>query len=190
MKKRILAWILTLSMMFGLMASLPLTAGAAGATLTNNPDSGWDGTTATKPSGSGTKESPFLVTSAANLKWMSDNSGSGGASAINCIGPSGKQTVTADNPEVEVYFKQINDIDLNGHDLCAIGTYSAVGSTITKAQYFGGHYDGQGYTIKNGMFVSTHYAVNVNAGHNSNWSGGLFGNIWGATIENIVFDNI
>ena len=34
---------------------------------------GWDGETATAPAGSGTQDDPYLVSSAANLLWMSQN---------------------------------------------------------------------------------------------------------------------
>ena len=51
---------------------------------------------------------------------------------------------------------------------------------------FGGTYDGQGFAIRNGKITSQ----NTGHGLNVNWGHGLFGMIHGATIKNIVLDNV
>ena len=143
-------------------------------------EGGWDGTTAAQPTGSGTQEDPYLISSAANLLWMSQNIKKG-------------DTVQDDSPEVEageygpsfagVYFKQTCDIDLGGRSLPSIGYYYANDARMAA---FGGVYDGNGYSIRGGSIVS------VNDGHefNHSWGHGLFGVIYGATIRNVRLEDM
>ena len=113
-----------------------------------------------------------------------------------------------------MYFLQTQDIDLNGKNFASIGYYY---SNATRMAAFGGTYDGQGFAIRNGKITSqntghilhnyreategeienkkiTKYKVGdktyVYTGPNMNWGHGLFGMICGATIKNIVLDNV
>lgn len=162
--KRICSAFLALLLMLSAFTVVPFAA-----------EGGWDGTTAAQPTGSGTQEDPYLISSAANLLWMSQNIKKG-------------DTVQDDSPEVEageygpsfagVYFKQTCDIDLGGQSLPSIGYYYANDARMAA---FGGVYDGNGYSIRGGSIVS------VNDGHefNHSWGHGLFGVIYGATIRNV-----
>ena len=127
----------------------------------------WDGLTATQPYGSGTKEDPYQISHAAHLYWMSKTIVAGGDTS---------------DPFADSYFLQMNDIDLNGFKLPSIGYYFL---DHTKYRVFGGTYDGNGYTIKNGTVVcaGTHQT-------NSYWGCALFGMIAGATIRNLTLDGI
>ena len=132
----------------------------------------WDGVACYAPSGSGTAEDPYLVSNAAHLYWMSNTIGNGSADS------------TQVNPFAGMYFEQIRDIDLCGFGMPSIGYYFSP-STLGM-RVFGGHYDGNGYSIKNGTITP------ANSGHafNKNWGHGLFGMIYNATIENVVLDNV
>jgi len=127
----------------------------------------WDGTTLTKPDGEGTEAEPYIVSSPANLLWMS------------------KQII--DNSEGScfkgVYFKQTCDIDLDGKAIQSIG-YSFANF---KSMYaFSGNYDGGGYSIKNGTIAP----VYANHGFETSFGHGLFGAIYGAVIENVVLEDV
>ena len=82
-----------------------------------------------------------------------------------------------------MYFLQTQDIDLNGKNFASIGYYFA---NAKRTASFGGTYDGQGFAIRNGKITSQ----NTGHGLNVNWGHGLFGMIHGATIKNIVLDNV
>ena len=126
---------------------------------------GWDGVQE-KPLGSGTASDPYLISNAGNLLWMS------------------KQIKKTSYPTFAgAYFEQICDIDLNGTYIKSIGYYFASESNMAA---FGGHYNGNGYSIKNGIIE-----VAVADGDlTCNYGYGLFGAIFGATVENIVLDNV
>ena len=85
-------------------------------------------------SGDGTKESPYLISSAEDLKLMANNVNTGiGASA---------------------YYKLTGNIDLGGMEWSPIGTYT------NKDKYsvsFKGHFDGDGHTVSN--FRITKYST-------------------------------
>lgn len=168
--KKLLAFILTLVMLLGALACLPMQVSAV-STSTD----GWDGTTATKPAGSGTESDPYLVSSAANLLWMAEQIGTGGDGGSKKL--------------LEGYFKQTANIDLNGKTMPSIGYYT---STTTfpivagnKIQAFAGVYDGQGYKISNGYVGYTGQDRNNHA-----WGTGLFGVIYGATVKNVTLSDI
>ena len=174
-QNRVISFLLAACMMLSLCAALPFVASAEVVST-----SGWDGKTATQPEGSGTKEDPYLIADAANLLWLQRQI------------PRG-DTVKDDNADVVagkytakfagMYFLQTQDIDLNGKNFASIGYYFA---NAKRTASFGGTYDGQGFAIRNGKITSqnTGHALNVNWGH------GLFGMIHGATIKNIVLDNV
>ena len=118
------------------------------------------------PNGSGTKNDPYLVSSAGNLFWMS------------------AQIQTGAGPTFDgMYFEQTNDIDLNGLAIQSIGYYFGSESNMAA---FGGHYDGNGYSIKNG----TVQAYNTQHEFTTDYGHGLFGVIYGAVIENVVLEDV
>ena len=197
------------------MLIIPTVASAEPVSL----DSGWNGSSASAPQGTGTKEDPYLISSAEHLQWMSNMLN--GKQFLATIGYNGQlwhPTYTQGWDEIEAYgrgtteftvngkkenidgvpktatlselknapsayFVQTCDIDLNGKNLKTIGAYWAYtgnGSTRVKGQWFGGTYDGQGYSIKNGYFIPCGTS-------SAYWNGaGLFGNLWGATIKNLT----
>lgn len=128
----------------------------------------WKGTPVA-PTGKGTEANPYIIEHPGNLIWLS------------------QQVTTTTNGTAAFagkYFKQVCDIDLEGHILKPIGSYYESASNMTA---FGGYYDGGGYSIKNGIIAHT-YASN----HASSqaYADGLFGVIYGATVKNIVLEDI
>ena len=217
--KKMLTWILVASMMLGMIL---VPAGAATEELIT-VDTGWDGSAAIAPEGTGTENDPYLVSCPENLQWMSNllngkqylatigyngalwhptysdgwdeieayTSGTTefvvGDKTVNIDGVP-KTVVVADMANApKAYFKQTGDIDLNGKTLETIGAYwryDGNGTGGVKGQWFGGNYDGQGYSIKNGY-------IGPRGTTSGYWNAtGLFGNVWGATIENLTFDNV
>lgn len=174
-QNRVISLLLAACMMLSLCAALPFVASAEVVST-----SGWDGKTATQPEGSGTKDDPYLIADAANLLWLqkqipaADRVNDSHADVV-----AGKYTAKF----AGMYFLQTQDIDLNGQEFMSIGYYFA---NAKRMGAFGGIYDGQGFAIRNGKITSqnTGHALNVNWGH------GLFGMIHGATIKNIVLDNV
>lgn len=168
--KKLLAFILTLVMLLGALVCLPMQVSAV-----STSESGWDGTTATKPSGSGTENDPYLVSGAANLLWMAQQIGTGGDGGSKKL--------------LEGYFKQTANIDLNGKTLPSIGYYTNTTSFPIVAgnniQAFSGTYDGAGYKISNGYVGYTSLDRDNHA-----WGTGLFGVIYGATVKNVTLSDI
>ena len=166
--KKVLSVLLVLMMLMGTLLISPMSVSAA---------DGWNGTTAMKPSGDGTEASPYLISSAENLLWMSQNIKKG--DQVN-------DDTAGDNygPSFEgQYFLQTCDIDLNGKTIPSIGFYYA---NDKRMGAFGGIYDGCGFSVKNGSIRSynSSHALNVNWGH------GLFGTIYGATVRNVVLEDL
>lgn len=174
-QNRVISLLLAACMMLSLCAALPFVASAEVVST-----SGWDGKTATQPEGSGTKEDPYLIADAANLLWLqkqipaADRVNDSHADVV-----AGKYTAKF----AGMYFLQTQDIDLNGQEFMSIGYYFA---NAKRMGAFGGTYDGQGFAIRNGKITSQ----NNGHGLNVNWGHGLFGMIHGATIKNIVLDNV
>lgn len=174
-QNRVISLLLAACMMLSLCAALPFVASAEVVST-----SGWDGKTATQPEGSGTKEDPYLIADAANLLWLqkqipaADRVNDSHADVL-----AGKYTAKF----AGMYFLQTQDIDLNGKNFASIGYYFA---NAKRTASFGGTYDGQGFAIRNGKITSQ----NNGHGLNVNWGHGLFGMIHGATIKNIVLDNV
>ena len=174
-QNRVISLLLAACMMLSLCAALPFVASAEVVST-----SGWDGKTATQPEGSGTKEDPYLIADAANLLWLQKQ-----IPAADIVNDShadvlaGKYTAKF----AGMYFLQTQDIDLNGKNFASIGYYFA---NAKRTASFGGTYDGQGFAIRNGKITSQ----NTGHGLNVNWGHGLFGMIHGATIKNIVLDNV
>ena len=84
--KKITAMILVFSILAGLALAFPASAATANS---YNPQPDWNGSSAEKPSGSGTKEDPYLVSSAEHLKWFSDLTANG-SQRFFCVGYNGK----------------------------------------------------------------------------------------------------
>ena len=174
-QNRVISLLLVACMMLSLCAALPFVASAEVVST-----SGWDGKTATQPEGSGTKDDPYLIADAANLLWLqkqipaADRVNDSHADVV-----AGKYTAKF----AGMYFLQTQDIDLNGQEFMSIGYYFA---NAKRTASFGGTYDGQGFAIRNGKITSQ----NTGHGLNVNWGHGLFGMIHGATIKNIVLDNV
>lgn len=174
-QNRVISILLTACMLLSLCAVIPFATSAETVSA-----SGWDGKTATVPEGSGTKEDPYRVASAENLLWIQQQIPHG--DSVN----DSHEDVAAGKYTAKFageYFLQTQDIDLNGQSFASIGYYHA---NAKRMGAFGGTYDGQGFAIRNGKITS------VNSGHalNRNWGHGLFGMIYGATIKNIVLDNV
>ena len=121
-----------------------------------NSVSVWDGSSSTQPSGSGTSSSPYLIASAENLKWISDNA---------------KTTLAYGK-----YYKQTVDIDLNNQPwtpICA----SVDGSYDYKNETYVYYYDGDNHIISNLYIDNT---------SNTYEYAGLFGFMGlGSTITNL-----
>ena len=117
------------------------------------------------PSGSGTKDNPYSITTAGNLLWMAEQ--------VN----GGKTDFSG------VYFSQKNDLDLGGYPIPSVGYY--YNNESDKAA-FCGVYDGNGFSIKNGKIeaYSKKNEASVKYGY------GLFGVIFGAVIEDVTLENI
>ena len=174
-QNRVISLLLAACMMLSLCAALPFVASAEVVST-----SGWDGKTATQPEGSGTKDDPYLIADAANLLWLQKQIPRGDTvNDQHADVLAGKYTAKF----AGMYFLQTQDIDLNGKNFASIGYYFA---NAKRMGAFGGTYDGQGFAIRNGKITSQ----NTGHGLNVNWGHGLFGMIHGATIKNIVLDNV
>lgn len=128
----------------------------------------WDGTTRTAPEGQGTKDDPYVISSAEHLLWMS-----------KYIIDSDEGTCFAGK-----YFKQVCDIDLNGKAIQSIGYYF---DNFSAMSAFSGNYDGGGYSIRNGTIAP---AMTENQPFVTSYGSGLFGVIYGAVIENVVLEDV
>ena len=120
-----------------------------------------------KPSGRGTAANPYLISDVKHLAWM--------AYQVE----KNNNTVYFDG----VYFEQTCDIDMGGKSIQAIGGYF---NTTSAARAFGGYYNGKGYSIKNGGIVPTETDNSMNKRKHY----GLFGCIYGATIKNVVLEDM
>ena len=143
--KKIISTILMLAMILSLAAVLTVSTSAA-----------WDGSIASEfTSGTGTEADPYVITTGAQLAYIAD------------------QTYAPQNTWEGVYFKLGNNIDLGGHLWNAIGPSSSNDEGSGKC-YFGGNFDGCGYTVYN-FKVEMHPA-------------GLFGAVNGGSIKNLKVD--
>jgi len=128
-------------------------------------DGGWMGNSIA-PAGNGTESAPYIISNGGNLLWMAEQIAMGTSASLDGM-----------------YFEQTSDIDLNGNSIYSIGYYYGGQSDMAT---FGGHYDGNGYSIKNGSIhpFSRSNESSVAYGY------GLFGVIFGATVEDVVLDNV
>ena len=138
--------------------------------------SAWDGTTATKPSGSGTSASPYLIESGANLLWID------------------QQMTAIGNNLAGTYFKMTKSIDLGGKSM-KLGAYPGWSGRII----FSGIFDGNNCSIRNlnmtegGMGGGLFSVVNGTVQNlsvygtvtgNDKMVGGIVGWLYGGTVNN------
>jgi hypothetical protein len=134
----------------------------------------------------GTEDNPFLISSLANLRWLSESPEYWGEGGMVGEYPD-REWVT-----IRKYsFLQTADIDAtetkfwnDGQGFSPIGTYTSdsfIGEAIFIA--FHGSYNGGGFLIKN-LFIS------VNGSEEINKSSGLFAAIESSTLSNIRIENI
>ena len=128
-------------------------------------DNGWHGA-AIAPTGKGSEDEPYIISNAGHLLWMAEQIQVGSTASF-----------------VGKYFEQTADIDLNGLSIKSIGYMFSSDASMAA---FGGIYDGNGYSIKNGVIdvADKAHAFTCDYGH------GLFGVIYGATVKNVVLDNV
>ena len=162
MKKRLLSMLLVLSMMLGMLAIMPMTVGAADATV-------WDGSVATSfAGGDGSEGNPYQIANGAQLALMSE-----------------KITNQKDGNYNRAHYKLTADIVLNTGDASTwkasapANESTAIGTWSNATSSFGGTFDGDGHTIS-GLYISPDSGDNY----------GLFGAIQGgAVIKNFVLVN-
>ena len=119
----------------------------------HNSKTDWDGSLATSfESGSGTSADPYIISTGAQLALLSNQ-------------------VNAGTTYKDCYFELANDIDLKGIN------WNPIGNGYNN-YYFGGHFDGKGYVIRNLTITSSYKSV------------GLFGIIGRATLCNVGVENI
>ena len=139
--------------------------------------------------GEGTKENPYIVSSAADLNELSD--------MVNGLNDKTQ-------PEEKIYVLQTADIDLASQPFRPIGSngYYYLEEIIKEDSYwshhywggkFWGDYDGQGFKIK-GLKVyhnERNVILKLYEEHNtvSYGNSGLFGNISSSTIKNVVLED-
>ena len=123
---------------------------------------------ADKPSGEGTKESPYLMESLENLLWLSDN-------VTNVVSGS--------------YFLQTKDIDAGetkgwrdgkGFPPIGICDYKNYSTGSSNVRFFNGTYDGDNHVI---------YGLNF-AIYQPDVCCGLFGGVTNSVLKNIVLDDV
>ena len=140
----------------------------------------WNGTLVSKPKGDGTKENPYQIVSAANLCWMAEQLYCNGSN-YNVCAPA--EAGKSKNIFKGQYFKQLNDIDLDGGKIPSIGYYYKDSGIYSV---FSGNYDGGGFAIRNGDIINR----TASSDGTGAFGGGLFGVVTGATIQNLKLDGI
>ena len=118
---KIVAVLCTMAIIIGLVPVFMSIRSSSAAT--------WDGSTTTKPAGSGNESNPYLIANGANLAWMAQN--------VSSISGSNK------------YFKQTADIDLGSKAWTPIGKEESGINSIK--------YDGGGHSINNLYINSASY---------------------------------
>jgi len=139
---------------------------------------GWNGSKE-EPKGSGTKRDPYLISTGGHLMWMAEMCDTAKTLSPTDDDPNNEQNGHFDG----MYFKQTNDIDLNGHTIQSIG-YAVTNWKSVGA--FGGTYDGGGYKIYNGKISPAFTGKPVNRYYGF----GLFSAIYGAQIMNVTLDDV
>ena len=121
----------------------------------------WNGSIASGfAGGSGTKDDPYLISTGAQLAYM--------AQCIN------------NNKYMWSFFRLTNSINLNGREWMPIGNNSTSSGSYYNSAFRGG-FDGNGYIIYN--FKLTKAQSNSSAYY------GLFGYLYGASINNLAIED-
>ena len=130
----------------------------------------WDGSVSEMLEGEGSEQSPYLITSGADLAYL--------AAQVN-----------GGEKYAGVYFRLEADIDLGGRNWTPIGcgVYDFGGADniieeLTRA--FSGIFDGRGRTVSN-FTVTDSQPTEIRNNDNTYYSLGLFGALDGATVKNL-----
>lgn len=126
-----------------------------------DPD-GWDGTAASSfEGGSGTQQDPYQIKDASQLLLL--------ANKVN----------SEDGAYNSKYYVLTDNIDLNSRAWPTIGKGTASSSSVSDTASFKGFFDGGGYAIEN---------LKIKSGLNG--FAGLFGNVQGGVISNVILNNV
>ncbi|MDR2384937.1 MAG: fibronectin type III domain-containing protein, partial [Tannerella sp.] len=131
----------------------------------------WDGSHEAWTNGSGTKDDPYLIESAAHLAHLAY------LVKRDMIFVNTGWTTDEKNHTfgTGIYYKLTTDIDLNGLEWIPIGCRQNTAQYWTYyVCHFGGHFDGNGHTVAN-LSIRTSDIE----------SSGLFGHVRGATVQNL-----
>jgi len=157
--KKILSIFLAIAMVISLMSGITIPARAT--------EGVWDRTISISLSGSGTQDTPFLISSGADLAYMAQEVNSGGT--ISGVAAS------------SAYYKLTCDIVLNENALdyeswgisAPANSWTPIGD---DSPMFLGSFDGDGHTVS-GIYINTE-TTTVNYR-------GLFGYVSGGTVKNV-----
>ena len=168
MKKRF--WLLTTAVVLAvLMLTMPIMASAQTGGAGASTAAVWDGVAAGKfAGGTGTKDDPYQITSGGHLALLANTINRAGGS-IDLGG---------------LYFKVMNDIDMNGNPIMPIG---GDGDGV----YFSGYFDGNNKTISNlNLICETVYSDYIWTDSGMFQNVGLFGCVKNAVIRNVVLKDL
>lgn len=150
MNKKILTVILSVAICIGLFAF-------SASANENAPEGIWTDYAAKDfGGGSGTKDDPYLLSTAEQIAKLAADINSG----------------VYDRDHSNEYFKLTDNIDLSAHRWIPIGS----GTATTSMHAFGGYFDGDGHTVS-GMYVDE---------SDNKFSAGFFGNVSGRVIKNLT----
>ena len=130
----------------------------------------WDGSVSEMLEGEGSEQSPYLITSGADLAYL--------AAQVN-----------GGEKYAGVYFRLEADIDLGGRNWtpigCGVYDYGGADNIIEElTRAFSGIFDGRGRTVSN-FTVTDSQPTEIRNNDNTYYSLGLFGALDGATIKNL-----
>lgn len=130
----------------------------------------WDGSVSEMLEGEGSEQSPYLITSGADLAYL--------AAQVN-----------GGEKYAGVYFRLEADIDLGGRNWtpigCGVYDYGGADNIIEElTRAFSGIFDGRGRTVSN-FTVTDSQPTEIRNNDNTYYSLGLFGALDGATVKNL-----
>lgn len=130
----------------------------------------WDGSVSEMLEGEGSEQSPYLITSGADLAYL--------AAQVN-----------GGEKYADVYFRLEADIDLGGRNWtpigCGVYDYGGADNIIEElTRAFSGIFDGNGRTVSN-FTVTDSQPTEIRNNDNMYYSFGLFGALDGATVKNL-----
>ena len=173
--KKIICFLLTLIMCASLFNVIPVSASA---------EVWGDAEVATAfAGGTGTADDPYLISNAAQLRYM------------NVLVNSGATYTYGEEPQnyYEASYKLTADIDLGNTEWTPLGqalplSWAKEGTkdVITRTPAFQGTFDGANHVIKNAKITKTSTASTAPTSKYV----GFFGRAYGATIKNLGLDNI